>query len=235
MRLETKQVCSPGFYVGCSKRRWNCPSSSETGWCRPMPNAEIWISAGHPRCPHVGPGPPHGLPVFSVTADCLYITFMGRRFVLVFILESYLWIQSDYVPDNMSQKVTGSQCLFLTVSPNLHWLPKKSVHDSQGLLVSRNCGCSAPPEIPLPQLLCLNKAFLLLNIWCIVLCCRYRGHSDTAYIYFNFWSSSQTTKTERKNSPGENIPSPSLFDHPIISLIFRSVICSMRTKTGAIS
>lgn len=88
---------------------------------------------------------------------------------------------------------------------------------------------------PTPQLLCLNKAFLLLKIWCIVLCCRYCGHSDTAYIYFNFWSSSQITKTERKNLPGENIPSPSLFDHPIISLIFRSVICSMRTKTGAIS
>ena len=35
--------------------------------------------------------------------------------------------------------------------------------------------------------------------------------------------------------PGENIPSPSLLDHPTISLIFLSVICSMRTNTGAIS
>lgn len=40
---------------------------------------------------------------------------------------------------------------------------------------------------------------------------------------------------ENRNLPGENIPSPSLLDHPTISLIFLSVICSMRTNTGAIS
>lgn len=40
---------------------------------------------------------------------------------------------------------------------------------------------------------------------------------------------------QNRNLPGENMPSPSLFDHPTISLIFLSVICSMRTNTGAIS
>lgn len=85
--------------------------------------------------------------VFSVTADCLSVTFMGRHFVSVCMLESNLWIQSGYVPDNTSQKVTGSHSLFLTVNPNPHWPSKKPVCDSQELPVSRNCGCSAPPEI----------------------------------------------------------------------------------------
>lgn len=47
-----------------------------------------------------------------------------------------------------------------------------------------------------------------------------------------YWQGNQL---QRRNLPGENIPSPSLLDHPMISLIFLSVICSMRTNTGAIS
>lgn len=35
-----------------------------------------------------------------------------------FILESILWIQPHYIPDNVSQKVTDNHSLFLTVSPN---------------------------------------------------------------------------------------------------------------------
>lgn len=58
--------------------------------------------------------------VISVTAHCLYVTCMGTHFVLVFILESYLCIQSDYIPDNIFQKVTDNHNLFLTVSPNPH-------------------------------------------------------------------------------------------------------------------
>lgn len=105
-------------------------------------------SAGHPHCPHVGPGPSHGSSsVISVTAHCLYAPCMGRHFV--FILESAMWIQSDYIPDNVSQEVADNHNFFLTVSPNPHWPPKKSVQDFWELLVNRSCGCSAPPETKL--------------------------------------------------------------------------------------
>lgn len=105
-------------------------------------------SAGHPHCPHIGQGPScSSSSVISVTAHCFYVTCMGRHFVLVFTLESYLWIQSDYIPDNVSQKVTDNHDLFLTMSPNPHWAPKKSGHDFQHLLVNRSCSCSAPPEM----------------------------------------------------------------------------------------
>lgn len=47
--------------------------------------------------------------------------------------------------------------------------------------------------------------------------------------------SMEGNQLEGRNLPGEKMPSPSLLDHPTISLIFLSVICSMRTNTGAIS
>lgn len=140
MGLETKQVCIPGFYAGCSKRRWDCPSFSKTGWCPTHPKPRSLEFCWAPHCPHMGPGPPHGLPVYSATADCLYITFTGRYFVLVFSRTC----ESRQI---MSQKVTGSHSVFLTISPNPHWLSKKSVHDSPELLGSGSCSCLARPEM----------------------------------------------------------------------------------------
>lgn len=60
--------------------------------------------------------------------------------------------------------------------------------------------------------------------------------NPTLYLGFPRLHTADLEESQREdNLPGENIPSPSLLDQPTISLIFFSVICSMRTNTGAIS
>lgn len=132
-------------------------------WQDGVPSCQTQKSpAGHPHCPHISPGCVHvSSPVISVTAHCLYVPCMGRHIVLVFVPQSYLWMQSDYIPDNETQKVTDNHKLFLTVSPNPHWPPKKPVHDFWELLVKRSCGCSVPPEMKL-----IKGVFKCLTVYC---------------------------------------------------------------------
>lgn len=149
------------LHVGCFKMRWFCPLCCVTGWCSLMPNPEktCWAST---LSTHISPGPSHvSSAVISVTAHCLYVPCMGRHIVLVFVPQSYLWMQSDYIPDNETQKVTDNHKLFLTVSPKPHWPAKKPVHDFWELLVKRSCGCSVPPEMKL-----IKGVFKCLTVYC---------------------------------------------------------------------